>query len=186
MANSKRRCCYCKEYFLADKMFKTPSGWFCCAGHALMHANKKQEKARKQAHIERKKVFEHNDRSKQIKDAQKAFNEFIRLRDIGRPCISCGRQHTGQYHAGHYRSVGAAPHLRFNQFNVHRQCAPCNNHKSGNAIEYRINLIKKIGAERVEWLESQNEAIRLSIDDIRAIKDYYRKLSKRIKSARAS
>ena len=38
---------------------------------------------------------------------------------------------------------GAMPSLRFNTHNVHKQCSACNNHLSGNMIEYRINLIAK-------------------------------------------
>lgn len=182
MSAAKRRCVYCKEYFPAANMFKTPSGWLCSAEHAIEYSNKMRDKQRKSARNARKREFLDNDRGKQLKDAQKAFNEFIRLRDKGKPCISCSRIHNGQIHAGHYRSVGAAPQLRFNQFNCHAQCAPCNNHKSGNAIEYRINLVKKIGLEKVEWIESQNTPLRLRLDDIRAIKNYYRTLVKRLNS----
>ena len=48
-------------------------------------------------------------RSDWLKDLQRVFNEFIRLRDADLPCISCGRYHQGQWHAGHYRSVGGLP-----------------------------------------------------------------------------
>ncbi|MEF3019469.1 recombination protein NinG, partial [Pseudomonas aeruginosa] len=52
-------------------------------------------------------------RADHLREAQQAFNEFIRLRDAYQPCISCGRHHDGQYHAGHYRTVAASPELRF-------------------------------------------------------------------------
>jgi hypothetical protein len=63
-----------------------------------------------------------------IKQAQHAFNEFIRYRDRDFPCISCGRHHDGQYHAGHFRTTGASPELRFDEDNCHKQCSACNNH----------------------------------------------------------
>lgn len=116
------------------------------------------------------------------KDAQTAFNAFIRSRDEGQPCISCGRHHQGQYHAGHYLSVGARPELRYTEINAHRQCAPCNNHLSGNAILFRVGLIKKIGVEAVEWLEGPHELPKWSIDDYREIRDFYREKLKSIKS----
>jgi len=112
-------------------------------------------------------------RSQWLAEAQHAFNAYIRKRDSGN-CISCGRDHSGQYHAGHYRSVGACPELRFDEDNCHKQCAPCNNHKSGNAIDYRINLLKKIGIERVEALEGPHSPLKLSIDEIKAIKSTYK------------
>ena len=108
------------------------------------------------------------------KEAQPEFNKYIRLRDKGKPCISCQRHHTGQIHAGHYRSVGAAAELRYNENNVHAQCAPCNNHLSGNAIDYRINLINKIGIDQVELLEGPQEPKRYRRDDILSIKTKYK------------
>ena len=34
-------------------------------------------------------------RGEWTKDAQTAFNDFIRARDSGAPCVSCGRHHQG-------------------------------------------------------------------------------------------
>lgn len=184
--SKKHRCLHCREYPGDESMIKTPVGRFCNASHALEYARKKREKAaEKQRKADRKVLkakVDGSDRRKQLKDAQAAFNAFIRLRDKDMPCISCGRTHKGQIHAGHYRSVGAAPHLRFNQFNVWRQCAPCNTYLSGNLIEYRIRLVRRIGVEKLEWLEAQNEPLRLSLDDIKAIKVYYRDLVKRMRA----
>lgn len=109
-----------------------------------------------------------------LKEAQAIFNQYIRLRDKDAPCISCQRFHTGQYHAGHYKTTGSHPELRFNEFNVHKQCAPCNNHLSGNIINYRLNLVKKIGLDEVEWLESNHTANKYTIDDIKALKVLYK------------
>ena len=125
-------------------------------------------------------------RSDHLREAQAAFNEFIRLRDAHEPCISCGRHHDGQYHAGHYRTVGANPELRFHEDNVHKQCAPCNNHKSGDIVNYRINLVAKIGAERVARLEGPHELQKLNIDQIKAIKAHYRAKVRELKRGTAA
>lgn len=136
-------------------------------------ARKKREKQEKAERRERKAKLK--SRSEWLKDAQSVFNKFIRLRDKNEPCISCGKHHKGQYHAGHYRSVGACPELRFCELNVHKQCAPCNDHKSGNIIEYRINLVKKIGVDKVEWLERQDhEPKKYTIEDCKEIIKYYK------------
>jgi len=127
-------------------------------------------------------------RSEWLKEAQAAFNKFIRLRDIAEftrsneavICISCQKPHSGQYHAGHYRSVGSAPELRFNEDNCHIQCAPCNNHLSGNLIRYRVNLITKLGAEKIEWLEGHHEPMKYNIDEIKNIKAHYNKLAREL------
>ena len=39
-----------------------------------------------------------------------------------------------------------------NVFNVHSACTRCNRQLSGNAVEYRIRLVNRIGLERVERL----------------------------------
>ena len=108
---------------------------------------------------------------------------FIRLRDADQPCISCGRFHQGAYDAGHYRSVGAAPEIRFHEDNCHRQCVPCNQHKSGNAVEYRIRLAQRIGKDRVEWLEGPHEPRKYSIEDAKRIRDEYRGKARALQQA---
>jgi len=134
----------------------------------------------KAEHRKRKQALRDNDRSFHTKEAQKAFNRFIRERDFAKPCISCGRHHQGQYHAGHYRTTAAQPALRFNELNCHKQCAPCNNHKSGNITEYRIELIRRLGIDLVEWLERDHPPLKLTIPELKAIRKYYQEAVKRI------
>ncbi len=160
----------------------------CCPACALVVARQKQARERKSLQqMERREIRAAKERLKgraeHMREAQAAFNAYIRLRDADQPCISCGRHHDGQYHAGHYRTAGANPELRFSEENVHKQCAPCNNHKSGDIVNYRINLVRKIGADRVEWLEGPHEPLRLSIDDLKTIKKKYRAAARELKSA---
>jgi len=84
--------------------------------------------------------------------AQKVFNAWIRKRDEGLACISCGSGRPE--HAGHYLSAGHHSRLRFDERNVHCQCIRCNYFLSGNQMYYRQGLIKKIGLSEVESLES--------------------------------
>ena len=113
-------------------------------------------------------------RADYLREAQAAFNSFIRKRDEKLPCISCGRFHTGSYDAGHYRSVGAMSSLRFDETNCHKQCVPCNQFKSGNILEYRLGLIKKIGQAAVDYLENDHPPLALSIEEIKAVKATYK------------
>ena len=117
-------------------------------------------------------------RSQWIKEAQIAFNKYIRQRDqiSGYACISSGRllDWSGNaVDAGHYRSVGSAPQLRFNEHNCHAQSKHDNQYKSGNAVDYRIGLIARIGLEAVEALEADNEPRKYSIEELKAIKALY-------------
>ena len=121
----------------------------------------------------RKKKLRDQDRSFHLKEAQKSFNRFIRERDKYLPCVSCGRFHEGQWHAGHYRTTAAAPELRYEELNCHKQCAPCNNHKSGNISEYRIELIKRIGEDKVDWIEGPHDPKKYTIEELKEIRATY-------------
>lgn len=96
--------------------------------------------------------------SQLIKIAEKHFNKYIRHRDDQGgyfTCISCGvPKSLGNMNAGHYMSAGHNGIVRFNEDNVNGQCVHCNLHEHGNLIRYRENLVKKIGQQRVEMLES--------------------------------
>ncbi len=112
--------------------------------------------------------------------AQQAFNAFIRERDKDLPCISCGRFHEGQYHAGHYLTIKAHPELRFDEDNAHKQCSACNNYLSGNIINYKPCLIEKIGQERFDRLMSHHALQKLKRDDYEQIRDYYKDKLRRL------
>jgi hypothetical protein len=115
-----------------------------------------------------------------VKEAQREFNRFIRLRDKGKPCISCGRMHSGQMHAGHYRSTGAHPGLRFHQMNCHAQCQPCNTQLSGNLIEYRKALVLMYGIEKVEWLDGPHPPAKWTIEELKQIKTGFALMAKKL------
>jgi hypothetical protein len=124
-------------------------------------------------------------RKDHLGELQDVFNTWIRCRDANNACISCERSHRGQWHAGHYQGVGRAPALRFEPDNVHKQCKPCNKDLHGNLIAYRINLIKKIGMERVEWLEGPHPPLKLTLDEILRLKAFYRAEVRRMKKEAA-
>lgn len=113
-----------------------------------------------------------------LDDAQRYVNRYVVLRD-GKVCISCGTQRPDiQYCGGHFRSRGAASHLRFNLDNIHTQCnANCNMFKSGNIANYRPALIAKIGIDRVDALENDNQSHKWTIDEAKeVIKEFKLKL----------
>lgn len=143
----------------------------CSAGCALLfNQQEKDRKAKKEYRMAKDRLKSRRD---WLKDAQTAFNAYIRERDAHLPCISCGRHHEGQYHAGHYLSVGAHPELRFHEDNNHKQCSPCNNHLSGNIVRYRENLLLKIGKESLERLEGANDPQKYTIPELQEIRRVY-------------
>jgi hypothetical protein len=114
-----------------------------------------------------------------IKEAQREFNQFIRLRDRGQPCICCGQplgagEVGGAYDCGHYRSTGSASHLRFDERNAHAQRKHCNRYGAGRAVDYRVGLIGRIGLGSVEALEADNQPRKWTREELIAIRDTYR------------
>ncbi|UZZ08984.1 recombination protein NinG [Ectopseudomonas mendocina] len=163
----------------------------CCwqCGLAIADQPANQKKARKAiSELGRQELRAARERIKPkgdyMREAQSAFNAWIRERDRLLPCISCGRHHQGKYDAGHYRTVGSNPALRFEPLNCHKQCVPCNQHKSGNIVEYRLNLVQRIGAEAVAWLEGPHEPKKYTIEDLQQIKAHYRALLRDLKKQR--
>ena len=172
----------CRAPFVPSKSFQT----WCSPECGVVIAQAAQAKERKSIEQRERKELQARkeklkSRSEHAKEAQAEFNRWVRLRDADLPCISCGRYHQGKYDAGHFRSVGSNPALRFEPLNCHKQCVPCNQHKSGNAIEYRIGLVARIGAEAVAWLEGRHEPKRYSIDDLKAIKAEYQQKLRELK-----
>ena len=183
----------CSIKFVPQRLGQAVCGPAC----ALATKDVNQQKARRSlAQVERREIKVRKEklksRSDHLREAQAAVNEFIRLRDGHLPCISCDSQPndhdlmTGsRWDAGHYRSVGACPELRFEPLNIHRQCVRCNRNLSGNAVEYRIRLVLRIGADKVDWLEGPHPARKYTVDEIKAIKADYRAKTRELKRAAA-
>lgn len=187
LSGKAKRCRSCRAEFVPSRPMQVACGVPC----ALVLAKVQEEKQRKSLdQIERKAIRAAKQRIKSradhMREAQAAVNEYVRLRDRDLPCVSCGRHHDGQYHAGHYRTVGANPELRFDLLNIHKQCAPCNNHKSGDIVNYRIELVRRIGAEMVAWLEGPHEPKKYTIQDLEAIKAKFRAMVRLIKKGMAA
>lgn len=165
----------------------------CSINYATRRTQRVQERQKKKIEADIKQDFKERKkalkgRSQWMKEAQSAVNQYIRLRDSNTGCISCGSipdaKRGGSIDAGHYRSRGAAPHLRFNVFNIHAQCVKCNRWNSGNAVDYRINLINKIGLDRVERLEQDHDVRKFSIEYLERIKRIFNKRARIYKRLR--
>jgi len=118
-----------------------------------------------------------------MREAQAIINRYVRLRDKDLGCISCDKPAAwqGQWHASHFRSVGASSATRFNLWNIHKSCSICNNWKSGNLSEYEPRLRAKIGDEKVDWLRTQNQRAEYSIEYLkRLIKIFKRKINNHV------
>jgi len=188
MRPKRCRVAGCGATFTPTRSFQK----WCSPDCAVVLARQAQEKQRKSiAQRERREIKVRKEKLKSradhLKDTQHAFNAWIRERDAGQPCISCGTTADVQYCAGHYRTTAAAPELRFEPLNVHLQCnRNCNMGRSGNLLGYRPRLIEKIGLEAVEWLEGLHEPKKYTIDELKALTALYRAKTRALKRGEAA
>lgn len=205
--NRKRKCKFCGNY--TPDFIKVPAGSFCSMDHAVKFAMDQKEKIiRRKQQAQKRKESEQakaarakhradkeglKSKSALMKEAQAAFNKYVRIRDFFDPCISCGASKAeieqaqgwkigGCWDAGHYKSRGAKPNLRFHLWNVHKQCKSCNagagKYAGKNETltqQYEVNLIEKIGAEKVDFLNSNNELREFTPEYLRRIKKVFNK-----------
>jgi hypothetical protein len=189
------RCKHCKVRMPEDKAHHVlhdgcKDAWI--AAHRKKQEKKKAREVRVQAKVERAEIRRRKEALKTVpellREAQQAFNAFIRARDqaAGHACISSGRPldwSGNAVDAGHYRSTGAASHLRFNEDNCHAQSKHDNQYLAGNAIDYRIRLVERIGLERVEALEADNLVRKWTRPELTEVRDTYRAKAKALKKA---
>jgi Bacteriophage Lambda NinG protein len=182
------RCPICRAQYqkwsMTQKVCKNPA---CAEQYGREKARQLAEKQkRKEAKEDRLSIRERKEaikkKSEVKKEVERVVNTYIRERDKDQPCISCGSYTSYPFfHAGHFISVGANDTLRFEPDNIHKQCCKCNTHGNGMYGPYRINLIKKIGIERVEWLEGPHNPKHYSKEDLQALKACFRNKLKDIK-----
>lgn len=180
----KRKCKACGDKFQPARPLQAVCSPPCAISWGFKQNAREVEKQAKADRLADKAKREAlKSRSQWLKEAQKEFNAYIRARDSARPCVSCGRFHEGQWHAGHFLSTGARPESRFDEDNVHRQCAPCNTHLSGNLVPYRAELLRRIGPDRLAALEGPSMARHYSIDELKTIKATYRAKTRALNAA---
>ena len=170
-----KTCPICKVEFKPRK----PLQKVCSLPCALEDSKIKRSKSEKAAARKARKEWHESNMTiaMRARETQKVFNRYIRVRDQGQPCISCGIMH-GQMHAGHYRTTRAAPILRYRTDAVFLQCAQCNAHKSGNQVEYRKALVARYGPVKVEILDLTNDQPHFTHEYLKRLARIYRKKTK--------
>lgn len=175
----KKTCaCGCRRKFIPQTSFHVAYNYKCAM---KIGEKKKAAKEKKQRASDKKRLIELKPRSYWEARAQAWCNRYIRLRDKDRPCISCGNTNNVKYDSGHFITRGSCNDLRFHPMNIWKQCSKhCNSSLSGNIIEYRKALIRKIGPEMVDYLENFRQFRALTIDEIKEVEEYYKQLIKEI------
>lgn len=183
-----RTCRICHTKYTPVRPLQPCCDSFQCK---VAYANRVVEKARSKRLAEDRKALKVRKeaakrRGDLMAEAQAAFNAFIRWRDRDTTCICCGKPFEpqkpgGSMDCGHYLSRGSAPHLRFNEDNAFGQRKNCNRPGGTTRAAFRAGVIARIGLERVESIESDQSSPKWSHDDLRAIRDEYRRRLKELK-----
>lgn len=207
MANSKRKCKHCKDYF--ESWVTAPIGTFCTREHALLFAQEASKK--QQAKQMAKQKADKNKEAKAIRKRNNDFKKSVRKRTgkggyyealkkalhyyvkhvlrKGESCYTCGKpqragDNGGAFHVGHFMPAKMVDPRRFMLENLRIQCFSCNSANSGRQVEYRKRLIEEKGLQFVEWLECEinHPSLKEQYPEIQDIKDgisRYRKLAKK-------
>ena len=172
----QKKCIECGALFSPMKTTQRVCGWECALINAKKKPNEHKQKVNRSIHREKK--IKLKTREDWLKDVQAAFNKYIRTRDRGKPCICCGENNNNEYgwDCGHFKSIGSHPELRFELTNAHRQLSRCNRgaakyrtNERTTSARYEENLIKRIGQEKVDWLNSKHEPKKYTIDELKGM-----------------
>lgn len=174
----------CREWFKASNTLAR-----ACSPRCAIAVTRADERRRQRQETQQMRESLKT-RSDYLREAQRAFNWYIRERDHDKPCISCGATSTsdpltgGGWDCGHYRSTGANPELRFCELNAAKQCKRDNRDLSGNVANFRIGLRDRIGDDALAWIEGHHEPKHYTADDLKEIRDRYRRLARELKRQR--
>ena len=166
--------------FTADRPLQVVCSYLCAIDISKKMAAKAVRADKKETKI---KLDALQTKPQLVKKAQTAFNAYIRARDVGKQCISCDKLFDGgsnTFDAGHYRSVGSAPHMRFVEDNVHGQCKHCNNWLAGNHVEYRKRLLVRIGERQLDLLESDSVLRKYTKEGLIEIARHYNAMARQL------
>lgn len=180
---SRSKCEVCRKSFVKANGMQVVCGLACSIAKvqrdkiAKAKDERKKDKAKKRDQM---KLSEFN------KEAQKAFNAWVRFRDRDKGCICCGKpfgpmRPGGNMDAGHYLSRGSAQHLRFDERNVFGQRKNCNRPGGTTRQAFRDGVISRIGLEAVEALESDQTIRHYTREELEAITATYRAKLKALK-----
>ena len=169
-----KKCKYCKEKFEPISFLQKNCFEPNCVTDWINETKQKQW-TKKKAKL-KSDLMTLSDYTKIL---QQLVNKYVRMRDIGKPCISCEKPITGKTDAGHLFSVGNYPSVRFDLRNLAAQCITCNQFNGGNIHEYRKNLINKIGITEFEDLERKaHETRKFSIPELKEMIQEYKQKTK--------
>lgn len=120
-----------------------------------------------------------------IKNTVNACHDYIKKRDEGKPCVSCGQPWKKDHHAGHLFKAELFSTIKFHEYNIHNQCVGCNIYKDGNESKYRANLHTRLSQGQIDELNKMarnDKKINHKWDreSLKEIRNYYKMKIKKL------
>jgi hypothetical protein len=153
-----KKCKHCKKLFSPSVPLQYICSPKCAIEAAKIRAEAKEKKdwsKRKKEGLEKLKTL-----SEYEKEARIPFQKYIRERDRGKPCISCGVEKDDLWQGSHYFKAEIFSGLIFDERNCHKSCLRCNLYLNGNELGYREGLVKRYGEQYVKDLEIEKDPAR--------------------------
>jgi len=149
-----KKCIICQKPH-TNSMSKCCSPWCERKHRANLNAISKEKVKAKKEKVKTKKALS---RSALTKEADRVWSMYIRERDRGNPCITCGVEWNDTHQAWHFMS---RRHLntRWEIFNGASQCPKCNCWGAGEQYEFSLALEQKS-----KWLPEQLRRLALSTE----------------------
>jgi len=177
---------YERTYGLCNKCYSkwllnTPEG-----REKLSNATIKATSERKEVERERKQSQQRKRLRTQLTTTRNKCHEYIRERDKGKPCVSCGTPWNPTFQAGHLYKAELYSSLKFDERNVHGQCKGCNLHKNGNEQKYAERVHLRIGHEGKAQLDQdaikyKQESFKWDAEELKKVYEYYKEKLKLLK-----
>ena len=174
-----KKCKICKLEFEPRNRFQLVCGYKCANEYAKLHLKKESDKLQKKQDKQLKDKLKTY--SQRVQEARRIFQQWIRLRDINEPCISCGAVISELWDAGHFKKAEVFSGLIFHEHNCHKQCRKCNRYLNGNELLYRQNLVRKyceLFVEDLERIANETRKYKWSNEELETIKSKYKQLIK--------
>jgi len=116
-------------------------------------------------------------------------HDYIKLRDRGNSCVSCGMPWNESHQAGHFYKAELYSNLKYDEKNIHNQCVGCNIHKDGNHQPYRERIKSRVGSDGLEYLDQKAAEFKTQTtfkwdrEELNQIRDYYKQKIKELKKS---
>ena len=148
----KKKCIVCGESFTPQR---TSLQRCCTIDCAITYSKLKAANTKEGLNKMRNEKDSIEKLSKVTAYTQEVVNKYIRQRDKGKPCVSCGKSWDSSFQACHRFNVKQFNKLRFDLDNIHGGCPGCNQYNDGNYNAYHIRLPKRIGIEVYQDLQKR-------------------------------